>query len=114
LWFRGEVRRARIQYLADAGRAVAADAGGPCVVVSSIQPVLGWYSGCDPGILDDPSVAGNRAAAGEAVYVVFTTADARRNIDAATLAAYRDELTLVEVATTGTATTGTVVYRVVP
>jgi hypothetical protein len=114
LWARGEVRRARVQYLADAGRAVAADAGGPCVVVSSISPVLGWYSGCYPRVLDDPSVAGNLAAAGEAVYVVLTTADARRNVAADTLAAYRKELTLVEVATTGTSTNGTVVYRVVP
>ncbi len=114
LWIRAETRRAAIPYLADAGRAVAVDAGGPCVVVSSIRPVLGWYSGCDPRGFDDPAVAGDLAAAGQAVYVVFSTADARRNTAAATLAAYRDELTLVEVATTGTATSGTVVYRVVP
>jgi hypothetical protein len=114
LWVRREVPAAREQWLADVGRAIGADAGPACAVVSTVGPVFGWYSGCEPLDFDDPSAAQARATAGTSVYVVFTTLDEGKNADPALLGRYRRELTLDEVVSTGTPSAGAVGYRVLP
>ncbi len=65
-------------WIAEAGRAIAADADGPCAVLTTIPPILGWSSGCEGfGFRGDPSdviVEGS----GRLTYLVFTPIDGRR------------------------------------
>lgn len=78
-WVRHEIRASRTQWLADAGRAIEADARGPCIIVTTYQPVLGWYSRCTPKpFAGNPATIRALAAAGERVYIAFTSLDDRR------------------------------------
>jgi hypothetical protein len=113
LWIRSEVRAGRVQWLAEAGRSIADDARGDCAVVSTMPPILSWYSGCVPLSFSDPMAARSRALQGEAVYVVLTSDDARR-ADPARLASYRHALTLEPVAATGSAEGWAETYRILP
>ena len=75
-------------WIAETGRAIAADAGGPCSVVTTIPPILGWNSGCvGLGFGPDPSTT-IPTGSGEPTYVVFTPIDGRR-AKAVALAPYR-------------------------
>jgi 4-amino-4-deoxy-L-arabinose transferase-like glycosyltransferase len=79
VWVRHEIRASRTQWLAEAGRAIQADAQGPCTVVTTYRPVLGWYSRCAvAAFASDPAMVRALAASGERVYVAFTSLDASR------------------------------------
>jgi hypothetical protein len=112
-WLRVNLRQPADQWLLDAGRAVATDARGPCTLVSSLLPILGWYSGCTPVQFNDPADARTSAAAGRSVYVVFTSLDVSR-VESRALARYRSELNLVEIARMGHGSRIATVYRVQP
>jgi 4-amino-4-deoxy-L-arabinose transferase-like glycosyltransferase len=71
-----------------AGALIVADAAGACRIVSTIPPLIGWYSGCDV-VEFAPKPAGVLAGGGgTAVYVVFSRLDTDRG-DRAVLASYR-------------------------
>ena len=72
-----------------AGARIAADADGPCRIVSSIPPILGWYSRCETFWFETPP-EGLAGPPGERVptYVVFSDIDEGRAA-AADLGRYR-------------------------
>jgi hypothetical protein len=113
LWVRDEARAAKERWLIDAGGRIADDAGGACAVVSSMPPILSWYTGCDPLSFDDPTIARSRAAQGEPVYVVLTSMDAKRD-DLDAISRYASALSLEVVATTSGTDAWAEAYRVMP
>jgi hypothetical protein len=61
------------------GRAIDADSGGPCAAVTSLPPIIEWYSRC--AAVQFTSRGAERLAAGgfdDPTYVVFTDIDERR------------------------------------
>jgi dolichyl-phosphate-mannose-protein mannosyltransferase len=72
-----------------AGRRIVDDGGGPCSAVSSVAPILAWYSHCRiVDINQKPPVDGSSAGGGR-TYVVFNDLDPERATPEA-LAAYRE------------------------
>ena len=74
------------------GRAIDEDADGPCVVATSIPPIIEWYSQCAASQL---TVSGAEALESsgpdEPTYIVFSDIDERR-ASPGTLQRYRDVL----------------------
>jgi hypothetical protein len=66
-------------WLVDVGRAIAADAGSPCTVATTIPPIVGWYSACHA--VPFTSAGAEISAPGSSpdrVYVMFTPVDRQR------------------------------------
>jgi 4-amino-4-deoxy-L-arabinose transferase-like glycosyltransferase len=76
------------RWAVDAGRSIAADAAGPCMVMTTFPPAIGWSSRCEAvPFATDPSTVFARAA-GRPTYLVFSPLDAGR-VDRAILERYR-------------------------
>ena len=77
------------RWLPAVGRAIEADGEGRCAVVTSVPPIIEWYSRCPA---EQFSTAGADALAagiaGDPTYVVFSDIDERR-ASARTIARYR-------------------------
>jgi hypothetical protein len=104
------------RWLAEVGRAIGADGDGPCAAVTSVPPIVEWYSGC--GTMSFSTSGADALAAGafhEPTYIVFSDIDERR-ASARTIARYRDltePSNVVTIAVTG-ARPGVKVYRLSP
>ena len=72
-----------------AGERIAGDADGPCRVIATQRPLIGWYTTCEIVRMDGQPAAAARAAPPTRTYVVFTDRDADR-VGPTELAAYRD------------------------
>jgi hypothetical protein len=84
----GDADEAR--WLPVVGRAIDVDSEGPCAAVTSVPPIIGWYSGC---AAESFSSAGADAIAAGIVdvptYIVFSPIDERR-ASARIIARYRE------------------------
>jgi 4-amino-4-deoxy-L-arabinose transferase-like glycosyltransferase len=77
------------RWSAEVGAAIRTDADGPCLVATTLAPIIGWYSGCE-AVPFTPGDAAALVPAGDGrhTYVVFTDIDDRR-ASAATIDEYR-------------------------
>ena len=101
------------RWAVDTGRAIAADAGGSCMVVTAFPPVIGWSSRCEAfAFAPDPSALLGRAS-GRPAYVVFTAMDTER-ANQGLLGRYRAVPGASLVARIGTGAAGVEIYRVRP
>jgi hypothetical protein len=75
------------QWWAKAGALIAADADGPCRLITSSPPLVGWYAGCETQLLADRPSAWLDDG-GAPTYVVLGPADHRRRPQR--LAAHQD------------------------
>ena len=66
------------RWIADPARAIAMAADRPCVVATSIPPVVGWYSGCRAVTLEGTTPERLLAMQFASHWVVVTSADADR------------------------------------
>ena len=110
---RGATIPSRMQWIADSGRAIAARADPGCAVISTIGPMLSWYSKCEAMDFADPDAAHERAKSGQSVYVVLTSLDADR-VDSGVIADFKRTVALEEIDSTGTPPDGATWFRVVP
>ena len=76
------------QWWAKAGVLIAADADGPCRLITSSPPLVGWYARCETELLADRPSAWLDDDDGPPTYVVLGPADHRRRPER--LAAHQD------------------------
>lgn len=72
----------------DAGALIDRDTDGDCLVVSTIQPIIGWYSFCDAAQFTSRALADAEGGGRRPVYVLFTDLDDERT-GSSILATYR-------------------------
>jgi hypothetical protein len=65
------------RWWAQTGALIAADAGGPCRVITSVPPLVGWYAGCETELLADRPSAWLDDRAAAPTYVVLGPEDHR-------------------------------------
>jgi hypothetical protein len=70
-------REVTLQWWAEAGALIAADADGPCRLITSVPPLVGWYARCETQVLADRPSAWLDDHAAAPTYVVFGPADNR-------------------------------------
>ena len=100
-------------WIAETGRWIGEDARAPCVVVTTLVPTLGWYSGCRAAAMGSADARAAMADASRPTYLVFTTLDDRRRT-AAAIAASRALVGSSPAAELGTSGAGAQVFRVAP
>ncbi len=75
-WLSRQVGAARVQWLALAGTAIAADADGRCLAIATRVPIIGWYSRClAVPFAGDLARTQARMTPGTPTYVVFASSD---------------------------------------
>ena len=65
------------RWWAETGALIAADAGGPCRVITSVPPLVGWYAGCETELLADRPSAWLDDRGAAPTYVVLGPEDHR-------------------------------------
>lgn len=65
------------RWWAETGALIAADADGPCRVITSVPPLVGWYAGCEMDLLAERPSAWLHDAGAAPTYVVFGPEDRR-------------------------------------
>jgi len=91
------------------GQRIRDDANGPCIVVTTLAPRLGWYSSC-LGVRLDPSGPAATVDSATPVYVVFTSQDDLRATKE-TIDVYRAAVPAPPVAVIGEPDAGAEVFR---
>ena len=76
------------RWLLDVGRAVDADRDGPCAAVTSVAPIIEWYSRCAATQFGSGVASLEAGSSAVPVYVVFTDIDVRR-VSPGTIKQYR-------------------------
>jgi hypothetical protein len=100
-------------YWTRVGALIAADADGPCRVIASSPPLVGWYSACEVERLDAPESPRLGDGIEVPTYIVLTANDRREFPDR--VAAYMDHVAAGRlVALDGGALDEATVYRVAP
>ena len=61
----------------ETGTLIAADAGGPCRLITSVPPLVGWYAGCQTQLLAERPSAWLADRGAPPTYVVFGPEDRR-------------------------------------
>jgi hypothetical protein len=71
-------REVTLQWWAETGALIASDADGPCRLITSVPPLVGWYARCETQLLADRPSAWLDERNAVPTYVVLGPADHRR------------------------------------
>jgi 4-amino-4-deoxy-L-arabinose transferase-like glycosyltransferase len=71
-------REVTLQWWAETGALIASDADGPCRLITSVPPLVGWYARCETQLLADRPSAWLDDHDAAPTYVVLGPADHRR------------------------------------